>query len=68
MIRDKINDICNRCPLCNKLVWFWNDRNFFEITPDWGLYVHKKCSTHKNRKNYINNWFKECFDKNGELK
>jgi len=51
--------IFNKCPFCNETVWFFNERTFFLITPDWGLWSHKRCYTRKNALEYHKKWFED---------
>ena len=52
--------IIDRCPFCEKGVWFSKQENFFEITSDWGCFAHEDCYTKKNAEEYIDKWLKEC--------
>jgi len=60
-----IFNLFNECPFCNKIVWFFNKRIFFEITPDWGLFAHRECYTKENALNYHKKWFQDI-EKGGQ--
>ena len=51
--------IPRKCAFCNKFVFWWNKKEWFEITPDWVAPVHRKCYTKKNAFTYHKKWFED---------
>lgn len=48
-----------RCRICNKFVWFWQDKEYLEMTPDFGYSCHKNCFNKEDYKREMNKWLKE---------
>ena len=51
--------IPRKCEFCNKFVFWWDEKELFEITPDWVKPVHRKCYSYEAGLEYHNKWFKD---------
>ena len=51
--------IPEKCVVCNRIVWWWNKKEFMEMTPDFGYTIHENCFTKEDYKKELNKWFKD---------
>jgi len=49
--------IPKKCSVCKKLIWWWDKKEYFEITPDFRKTVHLNCFSMENYKKEMDKWF-----------